>query len=150
MKGSFTTLKYRSRRDFNDGRFYCASYSHNDFTNVGYEWMWRRMVGEVEDSLAGAFIVVGDGGGLFTGGDVQLQGQQQASRPLDAGFPMVEGAKITFQATFGERDGAFDWMERGISTPGGVLLDRAVADQGRKVFGAVWVVQAELELARSS
>lgn len=150
MKGTFHTFVYPTLADYEAGRLWRHWTCHNDFTNVGYEWMWRRMAGLEGDSLAGATIAVGDGGGLFTGGDIALQGQQQASRPLDEGFPIITGATITFQATFGERDGAFDWHERGIYTPSGVLLDRAVGDQGRKVFGAVWVVQAELELARSS
>lgn len=144
MIGRFTTMKYDAR-----GRLYEELVSYNDFTNPGYEWMWRRMAGQTPDSLDSATIVVGNGAGVFTGGETQLQGDQVASMPVDDGFPLVVGSKITFQATFGEREGAFDWMERGIVTPSGVLIDRAVGDQGRKVLGAVWVVQAELELARS-
>lgn len=150
MKGTFTTFVYPSRADYEAGRLWRRWTHTNDFTNIGYEWMWRRMAGLESDDLSRATIVVGNGGGLFTGGEVQLQGEQQAARSLDEGFPVIAGARITFQATFGERDGAFDWLERGIMTPGGVLLDRAVADSGRKVFGAVWVLQAELELDRSA
>jgi hypothetical protein len=149
MKGTFHTYVYPTRADYEAGRLWRHWTFTNDFTNVGYEWMWRRMSGLESDDLSRATIVVGDGGGVFTGGEMQLQGAQQAARSLDEGYPKIAGPKITFQATFGERDGAFDWMERGIVTPGGVLLDRAVGDSGRKVFGAVWVVQAELELGRS-
>lgn len=149
MKGTFTTLVYKTRADHEAGRLYKAMYSLNDFTNVGYEWIWRRVAGLEGDSLADARIAVGTGGTIFTGGEVSLQGDQTAEAPLDAGFPVIDGQRITLQATFGEREGVFDWLERGVMTPGGLLLDRAVGDQGRKVFGAVWVVVAELELARS-
>lgn len=149
MKGTFHTLVYPTRADYEAGRLWRHWTVHNDFTNVGYEWMWRRMAGQVDDSLASAVIAVGNGSGYFTGGETELQGEQQARVALDDGFPIVTGSVIRLQATFGERDGAFDWFERGVITPGGILLDRAVGDQGRKVLGAVWVVVAELELARS-
>lgn len=150
MKGTFTTTVYNSRREFEDQCPSRVVVHHNDFTNVGYEWMWRRMAGQAPDSLDGASIGVGNGGDVFTGGETELAGDLTAERPLDDGFPLIAGPKITFQATFGERDAGFDWMERGVYTPSGVLIDRAVGDAGRKVLGAVWVVQAELELTRSA
>jgi hypothetical protein len=55
---------------------------------------------------------------------------------------------ISLLATFGEQEAAFDWQERGVVTAQGVLLDRAVRDQGRKVLGAVWQLQADLILDR--
>lgn len=150
MRGKFTTWMYESRRQFELERPYCVEVSHNDFTNVGYTWMWERLAGRTTppDSLNEAVIGVGNGNAPFMPGDEALQGTEQWTAPLDVGFPEIVGSKITLQATFGERDGVFDWMERGIFTPSGVLIDRAVSDQGRKVFGAVWVVSAELELGR--
>lgn len=148
MIGTFTTVVYTDRAHFEAKMPWRRWVTHNDFTNVGQEWMWRRMAGQVEDSLAGAVIVVGNGGGAFTGGETDLTGDQTGAAALDEGFPVITGSKITLRATFGERDAAFDWFERGVMTPSGVLLDRAVGDQGRKVMGAIWVVIAELELAR--
>lgn len=148
MKGTFTTIVYTDRAHFEARRPWRRWVSHNDFTNVGHEWMWRRMAGQAADSLDSAVIVVGNGGAVNTGGETELAGDQTATAPLDVGYPTIEGAKITFRSTFGERDAPFDWFERGVMTPGGVLLDRAVGDQGRKVMGAIWVVIAELELTR--
>jgi hypothetical protein len=149
VRGTFTTLKYNSRLDFKRRQLAEMAVTHNDFTNVGYEWMWRRMAGQTEDSLDNAVIAVGNGNGIFTAGQTELLGDQVSRMALDDGSPIVTGAKLTLSATFGERDGAFDWFERGVITPSGVLIDRSVGDQGRKVLGAVWVVIAELELATS-
>lgn len=148
MKGTFTTVVYTDRAHYEAGMPWRRWVSHNDFTNAGHEWMWRRMAGQAEDSLAGAIIAVGDGAAVFTASEAGLAGEQTAMAALDDGFPIIAGSMITLRATFGERDGAFDWHERGVFTPSGVLLDRSVGDQGRKVLGAIWVVIAELELAR--
>ena len=146
MRGTFTTTTYDSRdaftRQLSSGIHVC----HNEFTNVGFEWIWHRLVGVANDTLSQASIWVGDSAQPFNPGDVSLWGEQTANAGLDSGFPEVVGAKVTLRATFGERDAIFDWAERAVVTASGVLLDRAVGDQGRKVLGAVWVVEAELEL----
>jgi hypothetical protein len=151
VKGTFTTLKYQ------DGELLETLVCHNDFTNVGHTWMWQMMAGNLRDPtdgtltdhLGAARIVVGNGPRMFMAGDERLDGPQTDQAGLDEGYPRVEGSVITFKSTFGERQAVFDWQERGVVTAQGVLIDRAVADQGRKVLGSVWVVVAELELARS-
>ena len=146
MKGTFITWMYDSRADWIAQRPSGVHVISNRYTNVGLEWMWRRMAGMVPDDLSQAQIVVGDGRTESTGGEEALVGENQSRAPLDEGFPEVIGSRIRFRATFGEREGIHEWHERGIVVPSGILVDRAVGDEGRKVFGSVWDVEAELEL----
>jgi hypothetical protein len=153
MRGVFVIEKYR---DAQAREPYEICRSTNAFTTVGLEWMWRMMLGELRDpdgtltdQLASARIVVGNGSQEFAAGDTRLAGEQTAQVALD-GEPQVDGASITMRATFGEQDAIFDWQERGVVTAQGVLLDRSVADGGRKVLGSVWQVTATLTLEDGS
>lgn len=166
MIGKFTTRAYDSREAFEAGTCSAIHVTHNRFTDTGLLWMWRMMAGELRngeggltDHLGSARIVVGDGSQDFSPADVRLTGAQTAQSDLDPGFPAVSLAeivgdevdrvgRITLRATFGEADAAFDWQERGVVTAQGVLLDRAVSDQGRKVLGAIWECEATLDLLR--
>lgn len=152
MQGIFTTRKYDRA-----GRLGDVLVSRNSFTLVGMEWMWQAMAGlhrdddgVMTDHLGRARIVVGSSTGGFSLEDTRLAGQETAQMQLDAGFPVIRRVdsrvEIVFAATFGEREAVFDWGERGVVTSQGVLLDRAVGDQGRKPFGVVWTVEAVLSL----
>jgi hypothetical protein len=91
---------------------------------------------------------------------VCVRGRAAGGRPdgaggaLDEGFPLIQpyddgervGVQLLLRATFGEQDAAFDWQERGVVSAQGVLIDRTVADQGRKVLGAIWQLEAALIL----
>lgn len=166
MIGTFTVTKFASRRAFDERRPYGRSVSRNGFTEVGLKWMWEMMAGHIRssdgtlnDHIGAARIVVGNGDARTSGELTRLTGDQTDEAPVDAGFPVVSTelipgddiavpvGRITFQATFGESQAVFDWQERGIMTAQGVLLDRAVSDQGRKPLGAVWTVGAVLELS---
>lgn len=165
MIGTFITTRYASRHAFDARRPCGRDVSRNGFTEVGVKWMWEMMAGHIRssdgtlnDHLGGARIVVGTSDTPRSGIENRLVGDT-AEAPLDAGFPVVSSelisdddfvtpvSRITFQATFGEDQAVFDWQERGIVTAQGVLLDRAVSDQGRKPLGAVWTVGAVLELS---
>jgi hypothetical protein len=153
MRGVFVIEKYR---DAQAREPYEIVRSTNAFTTVGLEWMWRMMLGELRDAdgtltdqLASARIVVGDGSREFAAGDERLAGEHTDQATLDQP-PVIDGASITMRATFGESDAIFDWQERGVVTAQGVLLDRSVADGGRKVLGSVWQVAATLTLENGS
>jgi hypothetical protein len=162
MVGRFTTTKYPNRPAFDAGRPSDVQVSYNRFTRVGLEWMWKMMAGQLRDPQAGtltdhlgnARLLVGNSSQEFAYGDERLAGDQTAQAALDEGFPLVQpyddgdrqGVQLLCRATFGEQDAAFDWQERGVVTAQGVLIDRAVADQGRKVLGAIWQLEAALIL----
>lgn len=168
MIGRFITRKYVSRRAYAAGHSYEVLESHNDFTNAGLQWLWKMALGQLRsadgtltDQLSSARIVVGNGAAPFTGTDGRLAGDQTDQADMQAGYPRFDGmvddgdadgepdaAQVTFRAIFGEQQGIFDWQERGVVTAQGVLLDRAVTDQGRMVLGSVWEVEAALMLTR--
>jgi hypothetical protein len=161
MIGTFTTRCFASRADFEADTPLAVHVSANSFTNAGLAWMWKMMVGGLRqtdgtltDHLGAARLVVGNGTRPFDPSDSRLAGDQTAQAELDAGYPATEVlvqegiGRVRFVATFGEDQAAFDWQERGVVTAQGVLIDRAVQDQGRKVLGAVWQLMAELDLTR--
>lgn len=149
MRGTFTTRKYRAGAD----RPYEVLVAHNAFVAVGLEWIWNVLAGNVRneegglsDHLGKARLIVGNSSKPVAADDERLAGDLTAWAELDDGFPQVEGATITFHATFGEDVANFDWNERGVTSVQGVLLDRSVDDQGRKAPGTVWTLEAVLEL----
>jgi hypothetical protein len=172
MIGTFVTRKFDSRHAFDAGRPFEVVTSTNSFTDAGLLWMWQMMAGQLRDGdgtlndhIGSARIVVGNGEQPFSRTDTRLAGDQTDQSPLDEGYPrievMVEPAvdfepdgettsigRIYLSSTFGENQAVFDWRERGVVTAQGVLLDRAVGDNGRKVMGAIWQCEAILELTR--
>jgi hypothetical protein len=152
MRGTFVTSKFADRAAFERREPYDVLTSHNSFTLVGMEWMWNMMIGNLRssdgtltDQLSSARVLVGNGDRPFAFTDERLAGDQTAQAPLDAGFPTIErvegdegldAVQVTFRGT----------QERGVVTAAGVLIDRAVRDQGRKVLGAIWQVEARLRL----
>jgi hypothetical protein len=163
MVGRFTTTKYPNRPAFDAGRPSDVAVSYNRFTKVGLEWIWNMVTGQLRDpqagtltdQLASARIVVGNSSQEFAYEDERLAGDQTAQAAADEGFPLIRpvvtpderrGVQLVLRATFGEQDAAFDWQERGVVSAQGVLIDRTVADQGRKVLGAIWQLEAALIL----
>lgn len=163
MIGTFTTTTFDNRRDFEERRPSGLYTNHNRFTLVGMEWMWRMMTGELRDAAAGtltdhlgsARILVGNGDAEFSYGDTRLAGGETAQVALDSS-PTIEriaaiedgpdAVELVMRGTFGEQDANFEWAERGVVSAQGVLIDRAVGDNGRKPLGAIWQVEARLRL----
>lgn len=162
MIGTFTTFKYDDRAAFERREASDILVSTNRFTVAGMTWMWNMMIGNLRssdgtltDHLANARVLVGNGDRPMAFTDERLAGDLTAQAGLDAGFPTVaaiegdegmDAVEVTFRGTFGEDQAVFDWQERGVVTSAGVLIDRAVRDQGRKVLGAIWQVEARLRL----
>jgi hypothetical protein len=57
--------------------------------------------------------------------------------------------RVILSATFGSEAANFEWLEHGVRTPDGRLLDRTVEDMGRKAPGSVWTLDAVLDLVPS-
>jgi hypothetical protein len=164
MIGRFVTTQYDDRAAFERREPSGVHVCYNRFTLAGMEWMWQMMFGQLRssdgtltDHLGNARIVVGNGDQEVSFQDSRLSGQETAQADLDAGFPTIQrvgtedpdipdAVEAVFRATFGEDVAAFDWQERGVVTAQGVLIDRAVRDQGRKVLGAIWQLEARLRL----
>jgi hypothetical protein len=96
-------------------------------TTEGAAWIWTGLV----DQLAGSRIVV-------------VNGTEKASAEVER--TAVDGRELTLTATFGEDDANFEWTAREVVTSQGIVLDRQEGDFGRKPPGAIWVIDAVLEL----
>ena len=160
--GTFTTIKFDCREDFERQRPSGLHVARNEFTVVGLEWMWRMALGELRndegglsDHLSKARLIVGDSDEPWTEAQERLVGEQTAYATLDDGYPRRDGmvqtdegraCRVTFQATFGEDAATFDWLEAGVTSVQGVLIDRSVADRGRKAPGSVWTLNSALDL----
>jgi hypothetical protein len=84
--------------------------------------------------------------GEVQGGTISVtDGSQQASAPIDE--VSVQGEALIATATFGEDVGNFDWTSRSIVAEDGTVLDTQPDDHGRKAQGAVWTIDAGIELA---
>lgn len=57
----------------------------------------------------------------------------------------VDGPEVTATAVFGEDKANFDWTERWLILNGEVI-DREAGDFGRKSAGAVWTIDAVVDL----
>jgi hypothetical protein len=107
-------------------------------TPAGASLLLAIAAGASDDSLAGGSVAVSDG-------------TRRSERPLDAapevqGPTEEQGAVATLTATFGEQEANFEWAITDVLSAGGIVVDREVADKGRKAAGAVWTLQTRLEL----
>lgn len=117
------------------------------------EGIWQ--IGDrLRELLEGGTVVVGNGNEAETSDDRELSGDQQASAPIDSVEVMGDfddgPPRVVVRGTFGEESANFEWRERGIRNKDGVMIDRVVADQGRKVPGAIWTLEASIELGDGS
>ena len=157
MIGTFVTTKFADRAAFDASEPCDVLVAHNRFVLVGLEWMWRLLTGALRneqgglsDHLGKGRVIVGDGTRPVEPSDERLAGPNTDWAELDDGYPQLAradtGVTAAFRATFGEDKANFDWLERGVTSVQGVLIDRAVADHGRKAPGTVWTLEATLEL----
>lgn len=98
------------------------------FTEAGLAWLAELLVSNAAD----ARIIVSDG----------------ASQKAATTVTSIErdGATIRAVATFGEGEANFDWRERSLVV-GDQVIDTEKEDQGRKVAGAAWTVEVEIDLS---
>lgn len=157
MRGTFVTSKFPDRAAWIAQRPSQVQASRNSFTLNGLELLWRILTGQerneqggLSDHLGKARLIVGNGQTPANPADVRLAGTQTAYAELDENYPQIQrldsGVALILRGTFGEQAGNFEWRERGVSSIQGQLIDRAVADQGRKAAGSIWTLEAALEL----
>jgi len=98
-----------------------------------------------------AHIGVGNGTTPEDRSQDRLQGTSVAYKPVDSGYPTVQGDTAIWQATFGVNEAAFAWNEAGVANgnnppTNGVLLNRKVATMGTKPADATWILQVRITL----
>lgn len=95
---------------------------------------------------ANACIGVGSSGTAFNAAHTDLQGASKVRKGMDAGYPIVDGNKVSFRSTFLHEEANFAWNEWGIfnSASGGVMLNRVPASNGTKQNNQTWVLEADI------
>jgi hypothetical protein len=97
-----------------------------------------RAIELLAEDLRGGYVIVRDG-------DNEPDEAQQAKAAIES--VAVDGAQATVTASFSEGEANFDWRQRLVASASGVIVDFLEQDMGRKAPGAVWNVEAVLELA---
>jgi hypothetical protein len=107
-------------------------------------------------SSGNARLRVGNGTTAASGTQLDLQGASQAEATMDAGYPSLSSATITFKSTYGTSDGNFAWEEVGVSNGTGAVvssgqtvrvLNRKVQSFGTKASGAVWALTLAITIS---
>lgn len=65
-------------------------------------------------------------------------------------IPEAGGAILRVRAIFGEDVANFDWLRREVVTRDGVVIDLDIEDRGRKVLGAIWDVEVDINVAATA
>lgn len=105
-------------------------------TQEGQAWLAALIAGELE----GGSVLVSDG-------------DQSAQAPIEridaqrvTASDGVESFRVMALATFGENDANFEWLESAVVLADGTEVDRTVEDRGRKAQGAIWSIEAALDV----
>jgi hypothetical protein len=101
----------------------------------------------VEESYVGygnthAHLGVGDGDEEFAPSQTDLQGTNKLRKPVEPGYPIVNGREMAWRAFFEADDANFAWKEViVINAPAeGDMLAREVEDLGTKNSPSIWVL----------
>lgn len=137
----------------------------NVLTTAGVTRMLNLLIGAGGQAYSENYARIGVGNGTTaeTAGDTDLAaaagGTNRWFRPMDAGFPTVADAVVTFQATWPDGEGNYTWNEWGIdnggagtktagATVGAPLLNRRVPSTslGTKT-GGTWSLTVTVTIA---
>jgi hypothetical protein len=99
-------------------------------------------------------IGVGDGVTAESSAQTDLQGTNKQWKLVDATYPTVSTATVTWKATFASAQGNFVWQEWAIDvgTVDGVtvtapMLNRKVQSMGTKSVGQTWALTVSISIA---
>lgn len=124
----------------------------NLLTTLGATALWTLLIGGggTTWSNANAYLGVGDSSTAAAVGQTDLQAATNKLRKaMDATFPSVSGAVITFKSTFGTSDANFAWEELAAfnASSAGTMLNRKVSALGTKTSAGSWVLTLTITLA---
>jgi hypothetical protein len=117
---------------------------HNIFVNTGLAEVWKLITaqGGTAFSNANANLGVGDSNAAPAVGQTDLQAATNKLRKvMNATFPNapVNGLE-QWQSDFVSGDANFSWQEFAVfnAAAAGVMMDRAISNQGTKTSGQTW------------
>jgi hypothetical protein len=98
---------------------------------------------------ANANIGVGNGTTAVAIGQTDLLGTSKFRQGMDATYPLVAGAVMTFKSTFAPASANFAWTEWGIfnASTGGVMLCRVLETNGTKLSNQTWILELDITVA---
>lgn len=120
-------------------------------TATGLNVLINRFVGS--DTYAAfnntnSFLGVGDSQTPFSSEQTDLQADpvRKLRKPMDEGYPKIDGRKVIFQSTFPAGEATFPWFEWGIFNKAteGQMFNRAQYYLGTKLIHQRWILQVEL------
>lgn len=124
----------------------------NVFLDEGVEALWRLATAvdaATPFDSANAHIGVGDGTAEANSAQTGLQGVNKCYKPMDEGYPKVNGRRVEFRATFGPGEAAFEWNEWTVANGPGddaANLNRKVESLGAKPSDETWILLVRLEI----
>ena len=97
-------------------------------------------------SNANSRIGVGDSAAAFAAGQTDLLGADKFRKGMEAAYPTLAGAVMTFRSLFAPSEAVFVWNEWGIfnAASGPTMLSRKVESLGTKPGTQSWQLTVEL------
>lgn len=126
----------------------------NILVTAGITLLWTLLAGGggTAFSNANARLGVGDSNAAEAVGQTDLQAAvNKLRKAMNATYPTIAGAVITFQSTFSTAEANFTWLEVGTfnSGAGATMLNRKVpvGGLGTKASGASWTLTETITLS---
>lgn len=169
--GSFVTSKIRDMKDASASELLAAKayweqywlqnqtpyetivVDGNLMVTAGITLLWTLLIGGGGTAFTNgnARLGVGNSNTAEAIGQVDLQGGSLLRKAMNATFPSVAAAVITFQSTFSTAEANFTWLEVGTfnSASGATMLNRKVpvGGLGTKASGASWTLTETITLS---
>lgn len=119
-------------------------------TNAGVAYLAKTLINDSSPTFfnnANAYIGVGTSNTAFAAAqtDMQANGVRQA---MDATYPTISGAILTFRATFATGSANQAWAEWGIfnASSSGTMFQRKVESLGTKTSAQSWQITLTITL----
>jgi hypothetical protein len=134
------------------GRLYAVEeFAGNMLLAEGITEMWKLIAGasSAHFDSANSYIGVGNGTTAATASQTGLQGSSKLYKPMDPTYPQISNQTITFRATFGSNEAAFEWQEFTVAngnSDSAVNLCRKVENHGVKSSTDTWCLSLQITL----
>jgi len=121
-------------------------------TNQALEYLAANITnGTTKFDAAHTYIGVGDSDLAFDLEQTDLQGTNKLRKPMDAGYPIVNGNSVTYRSTFDTTEANFEWKEYGVfnGITGGTMLCRVVEYNSTKLSNQTWLLEVTVNFVAS-